>query len=55
MSAFLLHPAAYADLDEIRAYIAQYSPDAADHVLDEIFEALRSLQPFPHRGIDDRT
>jgi plasmid stabilization system protein ParE len=29
MSGFALHPEAYDDIDEIRAYIAEDSPDAA--------------------------
>jgi len=50
MSGYALHPEAYADLDDIRGYIAQDSPDAADRVMTEIFDAIRRLVPFPHRG-----
>jgi plasmid stabilization system protein ParE len=50
ISGYGLHPEAYADLDNIRGYIAQDSPDSADRVMSEIFEAIRGLVPFPHRG-----
>ena len=49
-SGYALHPEAFADLDEIRDFIAQKSPDAADRVIAEIFDAIRELVPFPHRG-----
>jgi len=50
MSGFVLHPAAYQDLDEIWEYIAADSIDAADRVREEIYEAIQSLVPFPHAG-----
>ena len=50
MSGFALHPAAFADLEEIWEFIAANSLDAADRVLLEIFEAIRSLVPFPLVG-----
>ena len=50
MSGHALHPEAYEDLDEIRDYIAQHNPDAADRVITEIFDAIRALVPFPHQG-----
>jgi plasmid stabilization system protein ParE len=50
MSAFALHPEAYADLDEIWEYIADDNLDAADRVLEEIFRTIRSLADFPHQG-----
>ena len=31
-SGYALHPGAFADLDDIRDYIAQEKPDAADRV-----------------------
>jgi plasmid stabilization system protein ParE len=43
MSGFALHPEAYGDIDEIRAYIAEDSPDAADRMVNEIFDRLRLL------------
>jgi plasmid stabilization system protein ParE len=49
-SGYALHPEAFADLDEIRDYIAQENLDAADRVMSEIFDAIRGLVPFPHRG-----
>ncbi|MGB7848698.1 MAG: type II toxin-antitoxin system RelE/ParE family toxin [Candidatus Acidiferrum sp.] len=50
MSGFVLHPDAFADLEEIWEFIAGDSLDAADHVLEEIYEAIRSLAPFPKVG-----
>ena len=49
-SGYGLHPEAYADLDDIRGFIAQDSPDAADRVMSEIFDAIRGLVSFPHQG-----
>ena len=46
-SGYALHPEAFADLDDIRHYIAQENPDAADRVMSEIFETIRGLVPFP--------
>ena len=50
MSAFVLHPGAYADLDEIWEYIADDNLDAADRVLEEIYQTIQSLVAFPHQG-----
>jgi antitoxin ParD1/3/4/toxin ParE1/3/4 len=50
MSGYALHPEAYNDLDDIREYIADDSPDAADRVITEIFDAVRGILPFPHSG-----
>ena len=50
MSGYALHPEAYVDLDEIRAYIAENSPDAADRIVIEIFDSIRSLVHFPSQG-----
>lgn len=49
-SGYAFHPEAFADLDEIREYIARDNPDAADRVIDDIFEAIRALVPFPQQG-----
>jgi plasmid stabilization system protein ParE len=49
-SGYALHPEAFADLDDIRDYIAQENPDAADRVMSEIFDTIRALVPFPHQG-----
>ena len=50
MSGFVLHPQAYADLDEIWEYIAADNLDAADRTREEIYEAIQSLVPFPYIG-----
>lgn len=42
MSGYRLHPEAYNDLDDIRGYIADHNPDAADRVIIEIFDASQS-------------
>jgi toxin ParE1/3/4 len=49
-SGYALHPAAFADLDDIRDYIAQHNPEAANRVMVEIFDAIRALVSFPHQG-----
>jgi plasmid stabilization system protein ParE len=49
-SGYALHLEAYADLDDIRYYIAQENLDTADRVMPEIFDTLRSLVPFPYQG-----
>ena len=48
MSGYRLHPEAYNDIDEIRAYIAEGSPDAADRFVTTIFDRIRGLVAFPH-------
>lgn len=50
MSGFVLHPDAYTDLEEIWEYIAADNQDAADRVLEEIYQAIRALVPLPHQG-----
>lgn len=50
MSGFVLHPDALADLNEIWEFIAADNPSAADHVLEEIHETIRTLVPFPQLG-----
>jgi plasmid stabilization system protein ParE len=50
MSGFVLHPQAYADLDELREYLAAGSIDAADRLINEIYDSIRSLVSFPHSG-----
>jgi antitoxin ParD1/3/4/toxin ParE1/3/4 len=50
MRGFALHPSAISDLEEIWAFIAEDSPDAADRVIEEIHEAIRGLVPFPESG-----
>ena len=51
MKGYALHPEAFADLDAIREYIAEDSPDAADRVITEIFDAIRGQVPFPIKVI----
>jgi toxin ParE1/3/4 len=50
VTGYALHPEAFADLDDIREYIAEDSPDAADRVITEIFDGIRALVPFPEQG-----
>jgi plasmid stabilization system protein ParE len=50
VSKFVLHPEAYADLNEIWEYIAADNLDAADRIFDEIYEAIPSLVRFPNSG-----
>ena len=50
MSAYALHPEALMDLDTIRQYIAEDSPDAADRMITEIFDGIRSPVRFPDQG-----
>ena len=49
-SGYALHLEAFADLDDIRHYVAQQNPEAADRVMSDIFDAIRGLVPFPHKG-----
>jgi antitoxin ParD1/3/4/toxin ParE1/3/4 len=50
MTGFVFHPGALADLTEIWEYMAADSLAAADRVVEEIREAVRSLVPFPQSG-----
>ena len=50
MSGFVLHPEAAKDIDEIWQYIAADNLNAADRILEQIYEAIRSLVTFPHQG-----
>lgn len=50
MSGYALHPAALGDVDSIWVHIAKDSPDAADRVIGEIFDRIRSLVFFPEQG-----
>jgi toxin ParE1/3/4 len=50
MTGYALHPDAFADLEEIREFIAQHNPDAAERIIAEIFEEFRSLARFPDSG-----
>jgi plasmid stabilization system protein ParE len=50
MSDYGLHPEAFIDIDEIALYIGEDSPEAAHRIVDEIYRAIQSLVPLPHRG-----
>ena len=50
MSGYVLHPAALQELEDIRKYIAADSRDAADRLVDEVFDSIAALVSFPHRG-----
>jgi plasmid stabilization system protein ParE len=50
MKGFRLTSAAQLDLEEIRAYIAQRSPDAADRVLQRLLDAIERLTRTPGIG-----
>jgi len=49
-SGYAPHPEALADLEDLHDYIAQDNSEAADRVIADIFDTLRSLADFPHRG-----
>lgn len=50
MTNFVLHPEANADLNEIWEYIAADNLDAADRVLEELYQTIISLTRFPNMG-----
>jgi len=50
VSEFVLHPQAYNDIAEIWDFIASDNVDAADGVIQSIYEALSSLARFPQQG-----
>jgi len=50
MSGYALHPEAFVDIDEIAVYVGQDSVAAAHGIVDEIYSAIQSLVPLPHRG-----
>ena len=50
MSGYALHPDALADLDEIWEFIAADNIAAADRVIGDVFETLRTLASTPHIG-----
>jgi plasmid stabilization system protein ParE len=52
MTGYALHPEAFIDIDDIRGYIAQESPDAADRVITEIRDGIRTLVAFLIRVTD---
>jgi plasmid stabilization system protein ParE len=50
MTGYALHPEALTDLEDIREYVAEDNPDAADRMITEIFDAIRALVAFPNQG-----
>jgi plasmid stabilization system protein ParE len=50
MSGYVLHPEAYADVDDIWEFIAEDNLNAADRVREDIYKAIARLVPFPHQG-----
>ena len=54
-SGYSLHPEAFADLDDIRDYIAQENPDAADRVMSESLTPFAGLCVFPIRATGAQT
>lgn len=50
MNGFVLHPEAEADLIDIWEYIAADNINAADRVIEEIYNKIQALVAFPHQG-----
>ena len=50
MSQYRLSDRAEADLDEIWSYVAESSVNGANHLLDEIYEALIKVASMPEMG-----
>lgn len=50
MTAYAFHPEALSDLIDIWEFIAENNINAADHVIEEIHTALRSLASAPGQG-----
>lgn len=50
MSNYAFHPEAFADLADIWEFIAEDNIDAADRVIGEVFDLIRSLPAFPQQG-----
>jgi plasmid stabilization system protein ParE len=50
MSGFVLHPEAFQDLEEIWEFIAADNVPAADRALEEIYETICALIPYPKAG-----
>jgi len=50
MSGFTLHSDAFKDLDEIWEFVSAGSLDAADRVIEEIYQAIQRLVTFPQLG-----
>ena len=50
MSAYLLSPEALQDLQSIWDFVASDSVDAADKLVDRLFEAFEQLARWPRQG-----
>lgn len=50
MAEVIWLPEAIAALDEVRAYIRQFNPDAAERLVSRLIDAGNSLVDFPNRG-----
>lgn len=50
MSDFVFHPDAVKDIEEIWDYVAGENIDAADRLLQELYQEIRSLVAFPRTG-----
>jgi plasmid stabilization system protein ParE len=50
LGQFILTEQAAADLDEIWEYIAESNLDAADRVIERLYEAMQKLADRPGRG-----
>jgi plasmid stabilization system protein ParE len=50
MSGYTFHPEAFKDLDQLWDDSAEDNVDAADRVVTDIFDALRTLVTSPHIG-----
>ena len=50
MSDYALHPEALADIDDIWQYVANDSVDAADRVIETIFENIATVAASPQQG-----
>lgn len=50
MASYELSPEALRDLQGVWDFIANDSPDAADRVIDELFQAFQHLAEWPRQG-----
>lgn len=50
MSGYAFHPDAFTDIDQLWEYVAEHNIDAADRVIADISDALRTLVSSPHIG-----
>jgi plasmid stabilization system protein ParE len=50
MTGFVLHPETYRDIEEILEYLAADNLSAADSIVEEIYEVMQRLVPFPGQG-----